>query len=707
MGSIGNIAEFNVRIRWRPPFSLVIAALLVGTVSTVMVITAFLDIANAKSEFRIHTEQKAILVASSVAALTADAIYARDIAKLENAVDSVLKQNSLSFVGIADENGQGLAQAAIGGSDSGDRMKQHAPQLGHQARMTGAPVFSLEGNHAMIAHPVIVADSEVLGSVVIGFEDSALEATVQTITTRRIRQAGGLIAASIIVSVIFASRLTRSIGQLERGVRRITAGDLSTQVSPQGPRELRNLGQAFNSMASRLNIALAEVERNRAELEQRVSDRTLELEVLSDVARQFPSDFNTDDALGPFADLVLKILPGTSIAVAGLDEDGHQLNVKANYGYVPAGLGPGQMVAIEDAPWLDAFALGEPIVEPCLIPSGADDNFNEREGPEDESLMLIVPLTSRGDAIGMLVFVRPRNMGFSLSDRRFSQTVGTRISGALAEERERRVRGEKSELQRIEKSKNEFLSNITHELITPLTSILAFTSVLKKNKPGNLSPQQVTHLDLITRNGQRLNTLIADLLDLSRIDTDRFNISTSPFSVGDLLIEVELSFLPVLQAKYQTIRVELNFSEAWINGDRSRIAQVLSNLLNNASKYSEEKTEIRLVAHLDDDVLSIMVEDQGAGIKPDDLEKVCDLFFRAEEFEESAIPGTGIGLYVTKKIVELHGGTFSLQSGYGIGTTALIKIPGATQQNPAPQTPSQTTVRSRFEELDIGVPSGI
>ena len=206
---------------------------------------------------------------------------------------------------------------------------------------------------------------------------------------------------------------------------------------------------------------------------------------------------------------------------------------------------------------------------------------------------------------------------------------------------------------------------------------------------------------MVDRNGRRLNILIADFLDLSRIETDRFKLSKAPFRIDDFLGELDLSFQPIFVGKSQSFHMEVHFLETWIEGDRIRLAQVISNLLTNVSKYSDVGSQIRLVARLNDSSLSVIIEDQGPGIRPEDLGKVCDLFFRAKEYEESTTPGTGVGLYVAKRIVELHGGTIILRSETGVGTSVTVEIPGVTPSIPVVKNPQESIFRTRFEEMVV------
>jgi len=238
----------------------------------------------------------------------------------------------------------------------------------------------------------------------------------------------------------------------------------------------------------------------------------------------------------------------------------------------------------------------------------------------------------------------------------------------------KRLDEENRKLQRLDKAKNEFLSSVSHELKTPLAAVLAFTRILKGNKKNNLDDSNLKSLTPIERNGWRLNALIDDLLDLSRIESKRIRLQKEAVNVQGMVEEVARSFEPTLAGRYQTLTLNLDKRVAWIDADRGRMIQVLTNIVSNAVKYSAPGTEIVLTTLTSDHEVKMSVIDHGRGMKVEDIEQLFSLFFRAPEAEQSSTPGTGIGLYISKKIVELHKGEIEVESEYGIGTTVTVTM---------------------------------
>ena len=199
---------------------------------------------------------------------------------------------------------------------------------------------------------------------------------------------------------------------------------------------------------------------------------------------------------------------------------------------------------------------------------------------------------------------------------------------------------------------------------------------MAKKQDRNLAPRQLEHLKVMRRNGERLNMLIDDLLDISRVDSGNFMLEIAEFDVVKMLYEVVKGFEPVLAMKHQTLDAKLPPAGFWLDADESRLEQVVGNLLSNASKYSAPGTEIKLIAEPVDDRVSISVTDHGFGISDEDLGKVFMLFFRAKHEATRAVPGTGLGLAIAKAIIEMHHGEISVESSLGRGTTARFSVPG-------------------------------
>ncbi|MEX0761450.1 MAG: GAF domain-containing protein [Dehalococcoidia bacterium] len=238
------------------------------------------------------------------------------------------------------------------------------------------------------------------------------------------------------------------------------------------------------------------------------------------------------------------------------------------------------------------------------------------------------------------------------------------------------ARAEVRQLQLTEEERTRFMSAVSHELRTPLTSIVAFTDILTRNSHGNLEEAQIQQLNVIQKNADRLNDLISDLLDLSRMEGGSFTLNTTLFDVKDLLEEIEVTFKPVLGARDQDLRVHPPAESLLLRADPERITQVLSNLLSNASKYSPEGTTVTVTAAVENGDLEVTVSDEGPGIPPRLRSMVFNAFYRVDNDHTRSVPGTGLGLAIVQRLVELHGGKVSLDSKAGGGTTVSFTIPG-------------------------------
>ncbi len=258
------------------------------------------------------------------------------------------------------------------------------------------------------------------------------------------------------------------------------------------------------------------------------------------------------------------------------------------------------------------------------------------------------------------------------------------------------------ELQRLDDAKNEFLSSLSHELKTPLAAIMGFTHVLKKNSDDNLKLKQMKHLEIVERNSQRLDSLINDLLDLSRIQTGRIKLATEEAETTALLRNVVDGFLTILDEKGQQASLVLEHPEAWLKADQTRIAQVLTNLISNASKYSPRNSSIGVTSRLSKDEWVVSVADEGHGISKEDQQGLFTMFYRTPGAQNSSVAGTGIGLFVSKQIVELHGGQIKLESSVGQGTTVTFRLPGVTRQ-PGSQPIAKPAFSNKFDEIDDAV----
>jgi signal transduction histidine kinase len=302
--------------------------------------------------------------------------------------------------------------------------------------------------------------------------------------------------------------------------------------------------------------------------------------------------------------------------------------------------------------------------------------------------MMAVPFIARGKVIGTLILESRRVSAYRGEELSLAERIGGQIVNAinnsrqfvqameLAEANEAKLMldAENTELQRLNEAKIKFLSTVSHELRTPLTSMLAFASLLKRNKDDNLTEKNLRQLDIIDKNGRRLNVLIQDLLNVSRMDMGNLALEPSEFDIVETVNDLAESFMPIYEAKEQTLIVDVPGSEQLIYADKNRVTQVLTNLLSNASKYSPESKRVWLNVAAADDHLNFEVRDEGFGVSEENQKEMFTAFYRVDTEETRSIEGTGLGLVIAKGIVEIHGGQMEMDSKVGVGTSFKFQI---------------------------------
>lgn len=261
---------------------------------------------------------------------------------------------------------------------------------------------------------------------------------------------------------------------------------------------------------------------------------------------------------------------------------------------------------------------------------------------------------------------------------------------------------ENQQLRQLNEERDRFLSMVSHELRTPLTTIMGFTDVLRRRQDGERKESNVKHLELMRRNGEHLNSLIEDMLEITRIQAGKFEVVKEGFSLDRLIDEVRESGRVLLKARRQVLRVEKNIDGMELHGDRRRVMQVMLNLLSNASKYSPEDTIVTLKVEQSGGSVQISVGDQGAGIPEDDCKLLFERFYRRNDEATRAQSGLGLGLSIVKAIVDAHRGEVDVQSTVGVGTVMTVTLPGArkvVQQTQTAMSPDFEIEMARLERL--------
>jgi PAS domain S-box-containing protein len=228
------------------------------------------------------------------------------------------------------------------------------------------------------------------------------------------------------------------------------------------------------------------------------------------------------------------------------------------------------------------------------------------------------------------------------------------------------------------KAKTEFLSRMSHELRTPLNSILGFAQLLEIG--GKLDASSHENVEQILRSGDHLLALINDVLDLARIEVGKFSLAIEPFHLQSVIEDSVAMVNGLANQRNVVLQLPDLSGGACVMGDRLRLRQVLINLLTNAIKYNRVGGEVRLTVTRDDTQWSINIADSGAGIDPDRLSKLFQPFTRLVD-DQSDIEGTGIGLALSRNLVEAMGGSIHVTSALGVGSEFSVKLPEASGQS--------------------------
>ena len=228
-------------------------------------------------------------------------------------------------------------------------------------------------------------------------------------------------------------------------------------------------------------------------------------------------------------------------------------------------------------------------------------------------------------------------------------------------------------LQSADRRKNEFLAVLGHELRNPVMALGAGLHLLKRRDRPELAQEINAQMD---RQVVHLSRLVDDLLDVSRIDQGKLSLRKEKVALGDVLEFAVEASQPQIDANQHSLTVDMPTEPTWLDADPARIAQVVSNLLGNAAKYTPPGGQIRLSAHVVDGFAEIEVADNGIGIPDDMRSSIFELFAQVKSPAERAQDGLGIGLALVKQLVELHGGTISLQSSeLNQGSRFQVRLP--------------------------------
>ncbi len=325
--------------------------------------------------------------------------------------------------------------------------------------------------------------------------------------------------------------------------------------------------------------------------------------------------------------------------------------------------------------------------------------------------LLCLPLIIDNEVVGVVNMSHPRPHAFSAEDARIMSIVTDQVAVAMNsvqafddlqrfnELLEDQVRQRTMDLQkaneelhraneeilRTNRMKSQFFANMSHELRTPLTAIIGFSELLQDRTFSELNESQLRYVDNISRSSRHLLNLINDILDLAKVESGKMKITLELFSLEDCLDQVCNVIRPLCMEKNLSLTVEVGEEIRLVNGDEVRIRQIMYNLLSNAIKFTEEGGKIDVLAAVVDRVLQVAVSDTGIGIPKEYQEIIFSEFQQVDGSYSRKHAGTGLGLALTQKLVELHGGRVWVESeGDGKGSVFTFTLPQYRDPERAP-----------------------
>jgi signal transduction histidine kinase len=439
--------------------------------------------------------------------------------------------------------------------------------------------------------------------------------------------------------------------------------------------------ELLKTFADQAVIAIENV-RLFSELQQRTGELTRSVEqltALGDVGRAVSSTLDIETVLETIVSRAGQLAGADGCSIYEYDDAAEEFRMRATHNFEPA-----LVEAIRDMPLRRgegvmgrAAELRAPIQIPDIAEPGAYESRQRdlllRAGFR---ALLSVPLRLEDRVIGSLSVNRKAPGAFSPDVVELLTTFATQSALALENARLFREIADKSgQLEMASRHKSEFLANMSHELRTPLNAIIGFSEVLAERMFGEVNEKQAEYLQDILASGRHLLSLINDILDLSKVEAGRLELEVAPFNLP-VAVENALTLIRERASRRGiALDVAVDAGLGDVVGDERKIRQILLNLLSNAVKFTPEGGRISVTATAADGVITISVSDTGIGIAPEDQEAIFEEFRQVGRDDARKQEGTGLGLTLAKKFVELHRGRIWVRSQVGKGSTFTFTLP--------------------------------
>ena len=497
--------------------------------------------------------------------------------------------------------------------------------------------------------------------------------------------------AAIWLTSIFITRryISSPLLKLQQSASLIARGDLDTYVDKSSRDEIGILAQHLDMMRGSIKQLFLELTESKEKLEeysqtleQRVDARTRELarsveelKALGEVSQAVSSTLDPETVLTSIVRHAVQLSKTDAGTIYEFDEDEHVFVPRINYGV------SNEFIAAirKSRPYVgDKSVIGQASVKrapeqvqdimkmPYPIPFVRKAGFRA---------LLALPLLREDRLIGGLVVRRKEAGEFPPPVVDLLQTFAAQSVIAIHNARLfREIEQKGRELEIANKHKSEFLANMSHELRTPLNAILGYTELILDNIYGNVPGKIQEVLKRLEKSGRHLLSLINDVLDLSKIEAGQISLSLNEYSMLEVIQTAFTSLEALASEKNLNLKVDVSKDIPTGKGDEQRISQVILNLVGNAIKFTNEG-EIKAEANVADQTFLVSISDSGPGLAEADQKKIFEEFHQVDSSSTRKKGGTGLGLTISKKIVDMHGGRIWVDSTLGKGSTFRFTLP--------------------------------
>ncbi|MEE8234920.1 MAG: ATP-binding protein [Nitrospirales bacterium] len=557
------------------------------------------------------------------------------------------------------------------------------------------PLSFEQQEEALGPKPSQDASARIYGIIQVGLTNAKMLETLRTVIWNIVLITLLIIALGIAATALLANRIITPLRSLARVAERVAEGDWTTSVSPTTHDEVGQLSTIFNQMTQ----AIKDREQAISSQVDTITKQVNKLTTLNQTGVAIVSNLDLDNLLTTVLHRLVEKVGFTHMLLMLYDSE-RGVAFGAQTAGISDELGRAARkleVVVEDDGTLHAEVLlrGNVILVSDLatIAHRIPPPFLHLLQELRITSFVCAPLKSQQHILGLVAADSTPNPSIQEDLDllvTIANTIGVAIDNAKAykkleqftvtleqrvDERTQELQTANAKLKELDQIKSAFVSTASHELRTPMTSIKGLVENMLHGLTGELNERQVFYLSRVRVNVERLTRMINDLLDLSRIEAGRMELRPISLSLPELVTEVVDSLQSAAKERGLSLQIQPHAALPTIRGDQDMISQVLTNLIHNAIKFTPPEGHIRIeLAPGDDGYIQLCVADTGCGISPEELGTIFERFYRAKSVPFEA-RGAGLGLPITKSLVELHGGRIWAESTLGEGSRFFVTLP--------------------------------